>query len=103
MPQSSGEVIWELIFRTMKYQTLVTHISRYVITLDNLDGIEGKGKNKGLLYMLSEWRSRFSLKNQINKIKKKLINFSKNESLYQIAKTFNPNWSKYIFLQENLI
>lgn len=54
MPQSSGEVIWELIFKTMKYQTLVTHISRYVITLDNLDGIESKGKNKDLLYMLSE-------------------------------------------------
>lgn len=48
MPQSSGGVIWELIFRTMKYQTLVTHISRYVITLDNLDGIEGEGKNKGI-------------------------------------------------------
>lgn len=38
-----------------------------------------------------------------NQNKKKLINFSKNESLYQIDKTFNPNWSKYIFLQENLI
>lgn len=73
MPQSSGNVIWELIFRTMKYQTLVTHISRYVITLDNLDGIEGEGKNKGIYVIRVKIQVFLEIKkteNQINKIKK---------------------------------